>query len=140
MGGDAAAYVGLGVVALGGRLERRKYRLPVYDSGPHVVCLEWKGDEAFITGNLDDLNCLLVSNDLSDGQRPGSMYCVKVRLLRPSVGQSLTVYVPLLFPQKLDHRTTCQEISSLERKLGIPVWPGGDQSIMSIHCGVLQLY
>ena len=79
-------------------------------------------------------------NDLSDGQRPGSMYCVKERLLRPSVGQSLTVYVPLLFPQKLDHRTKCQEISSLGRKLGIPVWPGDDQSNMSIHRGVLQLY
>lgn len=61
LGGGAAAYVGLGGGALRGRLERWSYRLPVYDSGPHVVCLEWNGEEAFITGSLDGLNCLLVS-------------------------------------------------------------------------------
>lgn len=73
LGSDAAAYVDLGVVALGGRLERRNYRLPVYDSGPHVVCLDWKGEEAFATISFDDMNCLLASNDLSDGQRLGSV-------------------------------------------------------------------
>jgi hypothetical protein len=73
LGGGAAAYVGLGVVALGGRLERRNYRLPVYDSGPHVVCLDYKVKECFITGSFGELSCLLVSNDLSEGQRPGSV-------------------------------------------------------------------